>query len=231
MTTVCTICARGGSQGLPGKNIRPLLGKPLITHTIGHALAHPEIDSVHVSTDSEEIAEIARKAGADVPFLRPAELSTADAGKLPAIEHLVRYLEAQGRTVTRIVDLQPTSPLRTKGDISGCLNKLDSQTDCATTATLSDANPYYSLVELDENGLAGLSKKGNFVARQQAPEVFRLTGSVYCWHRNSLFKGVLGGRTRLHFVPAERAVDIDRAIDFAFAELLLENNCDEPQKR
>lgn len=226
MTTICSICARGGSQGLPGKNTRLLAGKPLIAHSIAQALAHPDIDAVYCSTDSEEIAAVAREAGAEVPFLRPAELATAQAGKLPVIEHLVSQLEAQSLAITRIVDLQPTSPIRMPGDISGCLDLLDDATDCTTTATPSEANPYYNLIELDQAGLAHLSKPGAFVARQQAPEVWRLTGSVYCWHRHSLSKGVLGGRTRLHPVPAERAVDIDTLLDFKLVELLMEGAAD-----
>lgn len=222
MRTICTICARGGSQGLPGKNIRPLAGKPLIVHSIELALAHPQIDGVYVSTDSEEIADVARAAGASVPFLRPAHLATSDAGKLPVIEHLVAWLEGEGQPVDRIVDLQPTSPLRTAEDISGCLALLDDATDCATTATVSDANPYYNLLELDDAGHAVLSKPGEgYVARQQAPDVYQLTGSVYCWHRATLQKGVLGGTTRLHLVPPERAIDIDGLLDFRLAELLI----------
>lgn len=224
MRTICTICARGGSQGLPGKNIRPLAGKPLIVHSIELALAHPQIDGVYVSTDSEEIAAVARAVGATVPFLRPAHLATSDAGKLPVIEHLVAWLEGEGIAVDRIVDLQPTSPLRTAEDISGCLAILDDETDCATTATVSDANPYYNLLELDDAGHAVLSKPGGgYVARQQAPDVYQLTGSVYCWHRNTLDKGVLGGTTRLHLVPQERAIDIDGPLDFRLAELLIGN--------
>jgi CMP-N,N'-diacetyllegionaminic acid synthase len=222
MRTISTICARGGSQGLPGKNVRPLAGKPLITHSIELALAHPEIDGVYVSTDSEDIAEVARSAGAQVPFLRPAHLATSDAGKIPVIEHLVAWLEGEGIVVDRIVDLQPTSPLRTADDISGCLALLDHETDCVTTATVASASPYYNLLELDHAGHAVLSKPGGgYVARQQAPDVYQLTGSVYCWHRATLSAGVLGGATRLHLVPRERAIDIDDLIDFRLAELLM----------
>lgn len=222
MTTIATICARGGSQGLLGKNIRPFAGEPLIVHSIRHALAHPAIDAVFVSTDSPDIAKIARDAGAEVPFLRPAPLATAEAAKLPVIEHLVAALEEGGLAIERIVDLQPTSPLRAAEDIAGCLALLDAETDCAATACLSPANPYYNLVELDAAGRAVLSKANAvpLVARQAAPPVYAITGSVYCWHRATLCKGVLGGRTRLHLVLAGRSVDIDDALDFRFAEML-----------
>lgn len=221
--TIATICARGGSQGLPGKNIRPLAGVPLIVHSIQHALQHPEIERTFVSTDDAEIARIAREAGAEVPFLRPAELATAEAGKLPVIEHLVAAIEGQGHSVEKIVDLQPTSPLRIGADIDGCLALLDQDADCVVTACLSSANPYYNLVERDPAGRVSLSKPMAvpLVARQSAPEVFAITGSVYCWHRSTLHHGVLGGRTRLHVVPAERSIDIDGEVEFHLAELLI----------
>src|ERR1043165_7389069 len=120
--TIATVCARGGSQGLPGKNVRSLAGRPLIVHSIEQALGCPQIDAVYVSTDDEGIAEIARAAGANVPFLRPAELATASAPKLPVVRHLVEAVEATGVAIARIVDLQPTSPLREVADIQACLD-------------------------------------------------------------------------------------------------------------
>ena len=119
--TIATVCARGGSKGLPGKNIRPFAGKPLIAYTIEQALACPGIEGVYVSTDDDAIAEAARAAGAIVPYRRPAELATDEAGKLPVIEHLVQHLEQQGQVIARVVDLQPTSPLRDAADIEAAL--------------------------------------------------------------------------------------------------------------
>src|SRR5687767_8270113 len=118
---IATICARGGSKGLPGKNLRLLAGKPLIVHTIEQALGCAAIEGVFVSTDDERIAEVSREAGAQVPYLRPAELATDEAPKLPAIEHLVAHLERAGAAVDTVVDLQPTSPLRTRADIEEAL--------------------------------------------------------------------------------------------------------------
>ncbi|HEU5068310.1 MAG TPA: acylneuraminate cytidylyltransferase family protein, partial [Sphingomicrobium sp.] len=148
MTTVATICARGGSQGLPGKNIKPLHGKPLIVHTIELALRHGLIDAVYVSTDSPEIAAVAEKAGAEVPGLRPAELATSTAGKLPAIENLVSRIEERGTAIDRIVDLDPTSPLRSPHDVTACLTLLGQDTDCVITAFPAEKNPYFNMVEL-----------------------------------------------------------------------------------
>jgi CMP-N,N'-diacetyllegionaminic acid synthase len=223
LATIATICARGGSQGLPGKNIRPLAGKPLIAHSIAQALASPRIDAVYVSTDDEEIAAIARDHGAEVPFLRPAELATASAPKAPVVRHLVEAVEAAGVAVGTIVDLQPTSPLREVADIHACLDLLDADTDCVITGSIAHENPYFSMVELDESGQARLSKPltSEIAGRQMAPPVYAMNGSVYVWHRATLDKGLWGGRTRLHVMPRERSVDIDSAIDFRLAELLM----------
>src|SRR6266568_5072447 len=103
LKTIATLCARGGSKGLPRKNVLPLAGKPLIAHTIEQALACPLIDGVYVSTDDDEIADIARQYGAQVPYRRPAELASDDAAKIPAIEHLVAYLESQGEVIAMVV--------------------------------------------------------------------------------------------------------------------------------
>ncbi len=223
MTTICTICARGGSVGLPRKNIRPLLGKPLIAYSIEQALACAQIDEVYVSTDDDEIAAVARQYGAIVPFKRPAELATSEAGKLPVIQHLVDYLAAAGQDFLRIVDLQPTSPLRLPEDITATLALLDDSTDVVITGSLTDKNPYFSMVERKPDGSIGLVSKveGGFVTRQMAPPVYAMNGSVYAWHRETLQLGLWGGRVQLHVMPPERSVDIDSEIDFQLCELML----------
>jgi CMP-N,N'-diacetyllegionaminic acid synthase len=223
MFTVATICARGGSVGVPGKNIKPLLGKPLICHTIEQALAVPGIDRVFVSTDSEAIAEVARQAGAEVPFLRPAELATSSAPKLAVIRHLVEWIETHVRPVTRIVDLDPTSPLRDLADIEICLAMLDAETDVVITAYEAEKNPYFNMVEAQPDGNIRLVKplSGGVVARQAAPKVYAMNASIYVWHRHSLDKGLWEGRTRLHVMPRERSVDIDEPLDFDLVELLM----------
>src|SRR5438067_1707144 len=121
MTTIATICARGGSEGVPRKNILPLMGKPLIVHTIEQARACRLIEDVYVSTDDQEIASIAEKAGAIVPFLRPAELATSKAAKVPVIQHLVERVMKTKGNIKKIVDLDATSPLRNLEDIEACI--------------------------------------------------------------------------------------------------------------
>jgi CMP-N,N'-diacetyllegionaminic acid synthase len=226
MTTIASICARGGSTGIPGKNIKLLHGKPLIAYTIEQALACPEIHRVFVSTDDEEIAEVARNVGAEVPFLRPPELATSSAAKLPVIRHLVETVEKLGVPVTKIVDLDPTSPLRLVADISRCIEMLDNETDVVITAYPAEKNPYFNMVELKPDGNFGLVKplEGGILARQQAPVVYAMNASVYVWHRHTLQKGLWNGRAKLHLMTRERSIDIDNPIDFKFVELLLELN-------
>jgi len=223
VSTIVSICARGGSQGVPGKNIRPLLGKPLIVYTIEQALACPGVDGIYVSTDSPEIAEIARAAGAEVPFLRPAELATSSAPKIPVIQHLVEQIELAGVRVQRIVDLDPTSPLRDIADIQACLGMLDGETDVVITGYEAEKNPYFNMVEMQPDGTVGLVKqpRQSVVARQQAPKVFAMNASIYVWHRHTLEKGLWRGRARLYVMPRERSIDIDSPVDFKLVEILM----------
>lgn len=232
MTTLCTICARGGSQGVPGKNIRPLLGKPLIAWTIEQALACPEIDAVYVSTDSEAIADVARGAGAQVPFLRPPELATATAAKIPVIRHLVEWVEANEERCDRIVDLDPTSPLRDGSDILACLNMLDADTDVVITAYESDKNPYFNMVEYRPDGSVGLVSppQTEVTGRQGAPKVYAMNASIYVWHRHTLSKGLWSGGVKLHVMPRERSVDIDSPLDFKIVELLMQEKLERHER-
>ncbi|MEO7547358.1 MAG: acylneuraminate cytidylyltransferase family protein, partial [Ramlibacter sp.] len=171
---IISICARGGSTGVPGKNIRALRGKPLIAWSIAQALESGLAERVLVSTDSEQIAEVARAHGAEVPFLRPADLATSQAPKLPVIQHLVAWVEAQGQAVDTVIDLDPTSPLREVSDIHACANMLDNDTDLVITGYESDKNPYFNMVEQKSAGYVGLVCKpaSDVFGRQSAPKVF-----------------------------------------------------------
>jgi len=223
MSTIATICARGGSKGLPGKNLRPFAGQPLIAHTIAQALACSAIEGVYVSTDDDAIAEVALASGALVPYRRPAELATDTAAKLPAIEHLVAHLERGGLRVTTIVDLQPTSPLRTQGDLEAALAVAR---DCELAVSVSEPshNPYFSLVEQGADRTLQLSKAASHVRRQDLPPVWGLNGSIYVWRREALPRAIRDGfwsvRARPVPMPRERSVDIDDALDFEWAEWL-----------
>lgn len=219
-----SICARGGSAGVPGKNIRPLAGKPLIAWTIEQALGCGLADRVVVSTDDAAIADVARACGAEVPFTRPAELATAQAGKLPVILHMVEWLEARGAPVDSVIDLDPTSPLRDIDDIAACVRMLDDDTDVVITGTLSDKNPYFNMVERKANGFYErvIRPEADIAGRQSAPEVYAMNASIYAWHRRTLAPSLWAHpRIRLHAMPRERSVDIDHPVDFDIVELLM----------
>lgn len=224
MTTIATICARGGSKGVPRKNILPILGKPLIAYTIEQARACPLIDRIFVSTEDEEIAEVARQAGAEVPFPRPAELATDSAAKIPVIQHLVDGVTQLGVDVNTIVDLDPTSPLREVADIEACLRLLDEETDVVITGYEAEKNPYFNMVEQQPDGYYKLVKAhdGALVTRQTAPKVYAMNASIYVWHRHTLSKGLWEGRARLHVMPRERSIDIDSPIDLKLVEFLMQ---------
>ncbi|SEJ36125.1 N-acylneuraminate cytidylyltransferase/CMP-N,N'-diacetyllegionaminic acid synthase [Halohasta litchfieldiae] len=155
-TVLCTICARGGSKGVPNKNIRTVAGKPLIAHTIDHALQWDRSTDVIVSTDSSEIAAVAEQYGAEVPFLRPDHLASDSAAKLPVIQHAHQYMtEEKDRTYDYIVDLDATAPLRQIEDIENCFEVLqNSDSHNVYTVTEADKNPYFNMVELDKDGYA-----------------------------------------------------------------------------
>ncbi|OCG74686.1 cytidylyltransferase domain-containing protein [Microbacterium sediminis] len=223
MSTIATICARGGSKGVPGKNSRLMLGRPLIAYTIEQALSATGIDGVFVSTDSPSIAAIAEREGATVLSLRPAHLATDTAPKIPVIENLVETVEATGIVVDRIVDLDPTSPLRSVTDIDRALELLDRDTDVVITGYVSDKNPYFNMVEDKGEGRFGLvvSPANPIVGRQAAPRVYAMNASIYCWWRHTLPRGLWTGNVRLHEMPRERSIDIDHEMDWLLVERLL----------
>lgn len=223
MTTVATICARGGSTGVPGKNTRLLLGKPLIVYSIEQALQCPEIEHVFVSTDSQEIADLAIDAGAKVLGLRPAHLATVNAPKLPVIRHLIDCVKESGVPVSRVVDLDPTSPLRDISDITQCLSLLDRDADLVITGYEAEKNPYFNMVEEKPDGkIRTVKSLGEDVfARQEAPAVYSMNGSVYVWWENSLTSSLWDGNVRLHVMPRERSIDVDDEVDWMMVELLM----------
>lgn len=219
--TIATVCARGGSKGLPRKNVLSFAGEPLVAHTIKQALACALIDGVYVSTDDEEIASIARRYGAVVPYRRPVELASDSAGKIAAIEHLVQFLELQGMVIGTVVDMQPTSPLRTPADLEQAI-ALGRQAQLVVTVTEPSHNPYYTLAETDADGRLRLSKPADFARRQDAPAVWGLNGSIYVWRRAALARAAIDGFWSVPAtpfpMPRQRSVDIDDALDFDLAE-------------
>ncbi len=218
--TIATVCARGGSKGLPSKNILQFDGQPLIARTIAQALACPGISGVYVSTDDEAIAEAARAAGALVPYRRPAQLATDEAAKLPVIEHLVRHLEQQGQVIATVVDLQPTSPLRDVPDIAAAL-ALRGQAPLVVSVSEANDNPYFNLVERQLDGRVTLSKGTGSARRQDTPPVYALNGAIYVWERRALAQAAVHGLWSVpiapYVMPRWKSVDIDDREDFDLA--------------
>jgi CMP-N,N'-diacetyllegionaminic acid synthase len=224
--TLGLICARGGSKGLPGKNVRRVARHPLIAYTIAVARGCQSLDRVVVSTDDDEIAAVARRYGA-VVLMRPARLARDDTAKLPVLRHAVGAVERElGLRVELVVDLQVTSPVRTVGDIERCLRAVRKPaTDVALTVARARNNPYYDLIE-ERRGYLVTSKRPPRVItrRQDAPPVYVVTGSVYAYRRDYLMAegaDVLGRRTRGVIVPEERSLDVDTALDLKLLELLV----------
>lgn len=227
MSRLCTICARGGSKGVPGKNIRPLAGVPLIAHSIGQARASGLFELVAVSSDSPAILETARAWGADMAIERPADLASDTAGKLPAIRHAWLAVEERtGIRFERLADLDCTSPLRLPEDIAGALRLLeDSGAANVITGAPAHRSPYFNLVERAADGTVRLSKTlpgGPVLRRQDAPACFDMNASVYVWRREPFLSApfVFGPDTRLYEMPRARSLDIDAEEDFALVETL-----------
>lgn len=230
MTRICTICARGGSKGVKGKNIRPLQGKPLIAHTIEKARASGLFEVIAVSSDSDLILDVAKNYGVDFLIKRPEEMATDQAAKLPAIRHCVAEVERlTGIAFDTMVDLDATSPLRTVDDIRNAVALLeDSGAGNVITGMPARRSPYFNLIELNNDGRVVLSKPANIpiVRRQDAPTCFDMNASIYAWKRVVFFESeaILNKDTKLYIMPEERSIDIDSEIDFKFVDFLLSNN-------
>jgi CMP-N,N'-diacetyllegionaminic acid synthase len=226
-TRLCTICARGGSKGVPGKNIRPLLGLPLIAHTIHQARESGAFDTIAVSSDAADVLAIAREHGVDVLVERPDELASDVAGKPAAIAHAVRAAEtATGVRYDTLVDLDVTSPLRLPSDVTAAIDLLESNdADNVISAAPARRSPYFNLVEVDEAGHVRLSKPlpSAVARRQDAPRAFDMNASIYVWRRESFLADpkVFYDRTLLYEMPEERSVDVDSELDWTIVEHLL----------
>lgn len=221
------IFARGGSKGLPGKNIKPLAGKPLIAWAIEAALAVPDIGRVVVSTDDVDIARVGRSCGAEVPFLRPDSLADDTASELDAWRHALTTLcDLEGVMPDPFISVPATAPLRKPEDIVACLDCYRAGgADIVLTATQAHRNPWFNMVTAGSDGTVALvnNPDGVVTRRQDAPEVMDVTTVAYVANSSFLLAGgkLFSGRVKAIRVPVERAIDIDTEHDFAIAEFLM----------
>ncbi|MDH3346906.1 MAG: acylneuraminate cytidylyltransferase family protein [Desulfobulbaceae bacterium] len=228
MDYVALVCARGGSKGLPGKNIRDLGGRPLLGWSIKTALEVDRISRVIVSTDSEEIAQVAIAQGAEVPFMRPAELARDDSPEWAVWQHALRYLKSEHPNgIAGLVSLPATAPLRNAADVEACLDEFEKgAVDVVITVTDAHRSPYFNMVTPDAAGYSQLvcPPQEKIFRRQDVPVVYDMTTVAYvvrpqfAMECDSLFQG----RVRSVHVPLERAVDIDTEFDFKIANCLLD---------
>jgi len=227
MRVLCTVCARGGSKGILNKNIKPLLGKPLIVWSIEQAKNAGIFNRIVVSSDSNQILNIARDAGAQVFFKRAPELSGDEVGKISVIRDTLLKAEAFfNETYDVVVDLDVTSPLRTPKDIVAAFNLfIKNDYDNLFSVTYSKKNPYFNMVEIDSSGKVNICKKPDkpVKRRQDAPHVYSMNAAIYIWKREVLLQqdSLFLERTGIFLMDEEKAFDIDSYLDFYIVECLM----------
>lgn len=230
MTILAVITARGGSVSLPRKNVLPFCGKPLIAYSIDAATAARDagapIDRVVVSTDDAEIADVSRRYGADVPFMRPAKLARSDTPSLPVVQHAVAFCEQERASrYDWILLLQPTSPLRTARDISDALAIAEQPATTSVISVTSAAASHPAKLKLVDNGMLKpyLGTNLQQPARQEFGfEVYKTNGAIYLVRRDVLIEqdSFYGACPRPLMMPPERSIDIDTLLDFELSEFL-----------
>ncbi len=219
--TLFVITARGGSKGIPRKNIKLLGGKPLIVYSIEMARRFAPDSHIIVSTDDEEIAEVARATGLPVPYMRPAELGGDTIGSREVMVDVLDWADRQGIKYSRLCLLQPTSPFRSEADVQACLDRYTPDVDMVTTVVESAANPYYDTFEVNpETGFMQIAKgHGMYTRRQDAPQCIQTSGSVYVFNPHALRTKQQGEMNRVPvLVDKTRAVDLDTPFDWIVAE-------------
>jgi len=219
--TLFVITARGGSKGLPGKNIKNLCGKPLIAYSIDVARAFADDEHICVSTDSEEIKQVVEDYGLKVPFLGPDYLATDTAGSDDVLIHAVNFFKMLGREYKRLVLLQPTSPLRSIEDVAGSLTLYSDDIDMVVSVTKSHAPAV--LCNDDEEGYVQLVFNKNAAGRQELQDMYEFNGAVYVMNIQALLKkGIAGFTKKVKYVMSkEHSVDIDDIIDFKLVEMMI----------
>jgi CMP-N,N'-diacetyllegionaminic acid synthase len=231
MKILITICARGGSKGIPGKNIKLINGIPLINYTINTAKNFSKIyeSEIAISTDDLKISEICKLMGVETDYIRPFILSTDTAGKIDTIYDLLQFQEKLSNyKYDYILDLDVTSPLRTVDDLCEAFELIHNYQDALNIFSVNKANknPYFNMVEQKEDGFYELSKKGNYLTRQSAKPVFELNASFYIYKRTFFdleSKKVINNQSLIYEMK-HTCFDLDHPIDFEFMSYLIENN-------
>lgn len=225
MRNFAFIFARGGSKGLPGKNIKPLAGKPLLQYSIDTALASDLIEQVFVSTDDQAIAQVAIEGGAII-IERPAELATDQSPEWLSWRHAVEWATEHYGSFDGFVSLPATSPLRSQEDVEAAILKRQAETaDICIAVTPASRSPYFNMVKYNEAGFVELvnQPEGEVSRRQDAPKVFDITTVVYATTPEFVLNsyGLFSGKVASIEVPKARAVDIDDIYDFRLAEAII----------
>ena len=222
--TSAFIFARGGSKGLPRKNVLPLSGIPLIAHSINTAVNHHLVDHIYVSTDSDEISSISYEYGAQV-IQRPPALATDTAPEWLAWQHAISYVFSRGQSFDRFISLPPTAPLRSAEDVQNCLDALSDDVDFVLTMSPASRNPWFNMVTQDNNKIVSLVAGDGLVKRRQdAPICFDISTVAYVsrpefiLNSSSIWEGTVVGVE----VPRFRSIDIDDELDLSFARFLME---------
>lgn len=218
------ITARGGSKGVPGKNIKLLNGKPLLYYTIDAARQITTDRNICLSTDSEEIIAAANKYGLEVPFVRPDELATDSSGSYEVLLHAVEFYKSIGRNYKTIVLLQPTSPFRNGQHIAEALGMYSDDIDMVVSVCESDQNPYFYLFEENSEGYLVKFKSGEFRTRQECPAVYSYNGAIYVINVESLLEHPLSSfkKIKKYIMSKNVSIDIDTILDWYWAEFLIE---------
>lgn len=224
MKYLVVIPARGGSKGIPHKNIKPLGGKPLIYYSIDVARQFTTDENICVTTDDPEIISVVEQHDLKVPFVRPAELATDICGSSEVIQHAYQFFAAKGIQYDAIVLLQPTSPFRKVEFLKEAVALYDESIDMVTSVRPAACNPYYDGFEENEDGLLQISKgDGTIARRQEAPKVWQQNGSIYVINPKSLIEKGMGGFTKIkkYAMPETYSVDLDTMLDWKMAELII----------
>jgi N-acylneuraminate cytidylyltransferase/CMP-N,N'-diacetyllegionaminic acid synthase len=228
--TLITLCARGGSKGIPGKNIKLINGKPLLAYSIEQAMQLSKLlnGTVELSTDSEEIRAVARQYGLSSNYIRPEYLATDTIGKIDVLDAILNYAEsANQKKYDFLIDLDVTSPLRSVEDVITGMKILNNNAQAINLFSVSKAhrNPYFNMVEKGDDGFFHLIKKGTFKTRQESPEVYDLNASFYIYRKaffEQNYRGAITDRSLIYKME-HLCFDLDEPIDFEFMSYLLQN--------